>query len=74
VAFAYQPVTVRTNSADEDGRLVFADGNLIALLVRLSDGHADMADLWFLEACFTCPVGGKHPIFRDPREVEAFLQ
>lgn len=73
MGFAYQPVSVRTDSADEDGRLVFADGRLIALLVRLSAGHADLADRWFLEVCFATPVGGAHPVFQNIGEAEAWL-
>jgi len=34
-----QPVRVGTGSDDEDGRLVFRDDALVALLVRLSDNH-----------------------------------
>lgn len=49
------PVSVETGSADEDGRLVFARGRLVAVLVRLSAAtHPEEAlrGKWFLEAGF----------------------
>jgi len=60
-----QPVPVNTGSADEQGCLVFVDGRLVALLVRLSDGAHDEPELWgrwFLEA-------GLGPCRMEPREV-----
>ena len=38
-----QPVQVATNSDDAESRLVFADGYLVAVLVRLSEQHEDEA-------------------------------
>ena len=46
------PVLVGTGTADEDGRLVFHGGKMVAVLVRLSDEHEDMAGQWFLEHGF----------------------
>ena len=46
------PVLVRTETADEDGRLVFYGGKLVAVLVRLSDAHEGMSGHWFLERGF----------------------
>lgn len=45
------PVRVGTDTADEDGRLVFAGDRLVAVLVRLAEGH-DEAGHWFLEHGF----------------------
>jgi len=45
------PVQVGTDAADEDGRLVFAGDRLVAVLVRLAEGHDD-AGHWFLEHGF----------------------
>jgi len=47
-----QPVRVKTGSHDTEGQLVFSDGFLVAVLVRLSQDHEEEAGLWFLEAGF----------------------
>jgi hypothetical protein len=48
-----QPMPVHTGSGDEDGRLVLADGRLVAVLVRLGEAsHGDMVGAWFLEVGF----------------------
>lgn len=61
-----QPMRVATRSADEDGRLVLADGRLVAILVRLADAaHAGMAGSWFLEIGFGPCTTATHPVFRD---------
>ncbi|KAA2236613.1 hypothetical protein [Salinarimonas soli] len=48
-----QPVRVATGS-DEEGMLVFAGDRLVAVLVRLTDQHAEtgLAGHWFLETGF----------------------
>jgi hypothetical protein len=43
-------VQVETGSGDTDGQLVFRDGFLVAVLVRLSEEHEEDAGKWFLEA------------------------
>ncbi len=53
-----QPVRVGTGTPDTESQLVFVDGFLVAVLVRLSDDHEGMAGMWFLEAGFG-PV--EHP-------------
>lgn len=62
-------VRVETGSADEDGRLVFHDGRLVAVLVLLSEQHGDMAGRWFFECGFgrlnDSPSEGWHPDFDD---------
>jgi hypothetical protein len=47
-----QPVRVGTDSPDEEGQLVLADGRLVAVLVHLSDEYEADAGKWFLEAGF----------------------
>ncbi|MGQ7792834.1 hypothetical protein ACUN0C_10535 [Faunimonas sp. B44] len=59
-----KPVRIETGSPDEDGRLVFADDRLVAILVRLSDQH-EAAGKWFLEAAFGPAETGDHPVFAD---------
>jgi len=46
-----QPIEVMTASQDREGRLVLADGMLVAVLVRLSDEAHDplLRGAWFLE-------------------------
>ncbi|MCJ2072529.1 hypothetical protein MKK75_27690 [Methylobacterium sp. J-030] len=55
-----QPVQVATKSDDAESQLVFADGFLVAVLVRLSEQHGADAGKWFLEAGFG-PVDPIYP-------------
>ncbi len=59
-----QPVLI-AGSPDEEGRLVFAGGRLVAVLVRLSEVHQDQAGWWFLEVGFGVLAGPRHPSFPD---------
>ena len=59
-----QPVLI-AGSSDEEGRLVFADGRLVAVFVRLSEVHGDQAGWWFLEVGFGALAGPMHPSFPD---------
>lgn len=52
MAFTLRPVRVETGCEDEEGRLVFRGGKLVAVLVRLSGRHGDGAGRWFLEHGF----------------------
>ena len=47
----FQPVCV-ANGYDEEGLLVFADNRLVAVLVRLSNHHGELAGRIFLEVGF----------------------
>jgi hypothetical protein len=58
------PVQVATGH-DEEGCLVFGDDRLLAVLVRLSNQHEDVAGQWFLEAGFGELDRRHHPIFAD---------
>ena len=60
-----QPVRVATSSQDSNGQLVFADGFLVAVLVRLSDQHGADVGLWFLEAGFGLTAVMSAPLFLD---------
>ena len=68
-----QSVRVDTGSEDEDGVLVFADGRLVAVLVRLSDEHGDKAGQWFLEHGFNRLDGTAHPTFGDLEAAQAWI-
>lgn len=64
MALTFQPVRV-ANGHDEEGLLVFADDRLVAVLVRLSQEHEDLAGRWFLETGFGRLDGPNHPTFSD---------
>ena len=63
-ALDFAPIDIATESRDQDGRLVTADGRLVANLVRLSGQHL-LADHWFLEAGFGRFLGIQDMTFRD---------
>jgi hypothetical protein len=71
-----QPVRVETGGPDEEGRLVFVDDKLVAVLVRLSDEHEDieLAGHWFFEAGFGYLDGPAHPSFRDLNAAQSWIQ
>jgi len=47
-----KPVTLGLDTDDTDGRLVFLDDRLVAVLSRLTELHGPMAGLWCIEAGF----------------------
>ena len=60
---------------DEEGYPVFADGRLVAVLVRLSELHEKAAGHWFLGAGFGRVDGGPdHPTFANLDEAEDWIQ
>ena len=69
-----QPVRLATGSRDEESELVFADGRLIAVLVRLSDDHDDEAGMWFLEVGFGRADHPNPPKFADLDEAQDWIQ
>jgi hypothetical protein len=58
VTFTLQPTQVATIN-DEDGMLVFFDGRLVAVLVRLSDKNEVAPGDWYLEAGFGRGLDGR---------------
>lgn len=58
-----QPVRVATDSEDTDGLLVFSRGDLVAVLVRLSENHSQDTGKWFLEAGFGRIYRSQPPVF-----------
>ena len=68
-----QPVRVATGSRDTESQLVFSDGFLVAVLVQLSDEHADTAGRWFLEAGFGRVDAPHAPTFADLDEAQAWI-
>jgi len=71
-----QPVKVLVDGHDSEGRLIFANDQLSAVIVRLDgDAHApDYKNLWNLEAGFgKCNVPDP-PLFRTPEEAGAWVK
>jgi hypothetical protein len=68
-----QPITIETGGPDEDGCLVLANGRLVAALIRLSDGHAEMAGRWYLEHGFGPLDGPTHPTFSDLDSAQGWI-
>lgn len=69
IDIVFQPVHVDTGSDDEEGQLVFANGRLVAVLVRLNSSvHGADRGSWFCEAGFgPCDPPAKQP-FATPEE------
>jgi hypothetical protein len=74
VTLTFEPVRVATGGEDEEGRLVFADERLVAVLVRLSDQHDALAGQWFFEAGFGRLDRPNRPIFADLRAAQAWVE
>ena len=58
---------------DVEGRLVFGDDALLAILVRLSRGHEAGAGSWFLEVAFGRLEGRIQPIFADLAAAQSWI-
>ena len=69
-----QPVQVATGTSDTESRLVFSDGVLVAVLVRLSDIHGDRAGMWFLEAGFGPVRHPDPPTFADLDKAQIWVE
>lgn len=68
-----QPVQVATGSNDQESRLVFDEGFLVAILIQLSELHETDAGKWFLEAGFG-PVDDMHPpLFDNLDKAQAWI-
>ena len=68
-----QPIRVATRSADQEGCLILADGNLVAVVVRLAEElHGTLKGAWFLEASFGA-ADTPPPSFPDIDAAEAWL-
>lgn len=67
------PVQVAIGSDGDDSQLVFHDGFLVAVLVRLSDEHEADAGKWFLEAGFGRVDHSRPPTFVDLAEAQAWI-
>lgn len=72
MALTLQPVMVATGE-DGEGCLVFSDGWLVAVLVRLSDGHDEQSGRWFLEKGFGALDGPEPPNFDNLEDAQAWV-
>ena len=68
-----QPVQLASGCNDGESHLVFADGLLVAVLVRLSDLHEEESGKWFLEAGFGPIWGRGHPSFASLDAAQAWI-
>lgn len=68
-----QPILVATGEEEGDGRLVFHDGWLVAVLVRLSAQHDEHAGFWYLEKGFGALDGPDLPSFQSLDEAKAWI-
>jgi len=75
-ALFLQPIQVHTGSSDEDGRLVLAEGRLVAVLVRLADqaAHQGLVGAWFLEAGFGPCAATTAPLFQNLEAAEDWVR
>lgn len=70
-----QPARVATHGRDgEQGLLVWADRQLVAVLVHLSDAYGEDAGKWHLEAAFGRVAHPGAPIFADLDEAQAWIE
>ena len=67
-----KPVRLGTDTADEDGRLVFTGDRLVAVLVQLAEGHDAMGQ-WFLEHGFGRLDAPVPPTFPDLQAAEKWI-
>jgi len=68
-----QSVRVSTGSDDEEGQLVFHEGQLVAVLVRLSDQHERDAGRWVVEAGFGPADVARHHVFANLQDAQEWV-
>jgi hypothetical protein len=67
------PMRVAAGFGDSEGCLILDDGQLVAVLVRLSPLHDSMAGHWYLEAAFGPLDRPDRPVFRDLEAAEGWI-
>jgi hypothetical protein len=72
MTFTLTPVTVAVDGV-EDGRLVFFNDRLVAVLTCLGDQYDAEKGRWFLEAGFGRLDGPNHPTFADVDEAQSWI-
>ena len=71
--FNFEPVRIDSRVGDDDARLVFAQGRLLAVLVRLSLLHGELEGRWFLEAAFNPFLPQPDGPFATTEDFEAWV-
>jgi hypothetical protein len=69
----FQPVKVAI-TGQSDGRLVFLDGNLVAVVTRLDHTNDDFSGRWFAEAHFDGMEDIQDQTFGSLEEVQAYIE
>ena len=69
-----QPARIATFQTGEQGLLVWADGQLMAVLVHLSDAYGENAGKWHLEAAFGRVAHPSAGIFADLDKAQAWIE
>ena len=69
----FEPVLIE-GVEQGDGRLAFWDERLVAVLVRLANGHGADEGQWFVEKAFGPLDNTSHPIFSTLAAAEAWLE
>jgi hypothetical protein len=66
---------VIADEGGQEGRLVFRDGQLIAVLALLSEAHDDLAGHWYVEAVFGKLANSlsPQPAFKDLHAAQTWL-
>ena len=68
-----QSMPVSAGCDDEEGCLVLQDGRLVAVLVKLSALHGDLAGGWYLEAGFGLLDSPDKPVFANLGEAQDWV-
>ncbi|KQP50830.1 hypothetical protein ASG40_12960 [Methylobacterium sp. Leaf399] len=66
----FQPIHL----SDTERQILFVDGGVVAVLVRLSDAHGDEAGRWSLEAGFGRVGDPNPPTFESLDEAQAWIK
>jgi hypothetical protein len=69
-----QPIRVDTDSSDQEGRLVLANGLLVGVLVRLDEAEHERAGQWFLEVGLGSLQGLNAPTFASLPEATRWVR
>ena len=73
MALTFQAVRLDSSAPDQDARLVFRDGRLLAVATRLSDIHGELAGRWYVEVTFGAVPNMPDRTFASLPDVEAWL-
>lgn len=74
VATSAYKTRIRTGSADNEALLLFDDGELVAILVKLADeSHGDARGRWAIEAVFGLSPGRHPEAFDSARDAARWI-